>query len=66
VAASDAAPAAVLRALAEDEHLSVRWAVAANPSTPLEVLWALAVEMPEAVVTNRALRLTAAADPGVS
>jgi hypothetical protein len=65
VAASDAAPAAMLRALAEDEHPDVRRAVAANPNTPLEVLWALAEEMPETVATNRALRLTVTADPGV-
>lgn len=46
-----------LKALASRPEAEVRRAVAANPNTPEEVLWRLAVHFPEAVLSNPVLEL---------
>lgn len=50
-------PSERLKALASRPEAEVRRAVAANPNTPEEVLWRLAVYFPETVLSNPVLEL---------
>lgn len=60
-----ATPPALLDARSRSPHAAVRRSVAANPGSPPGVLLRLAVEFPQEVIDNPALRLHLLSDPGL-
>src|SRR5262245_57514620 len=46
-----------LAALAKSDDIEVRWAVTQNPNTPVEVLFTLGAELPDALLQNPLLTL---------